>query len=96
MCTFNIDYEGHPAAILNEAKKMIERDGGTLKTSDTHAWFTVHTPVGRVDGTCELSDSPVIGVTITKKPFLVPCIAIKEKMVAAFTAAAKATEEAKQ
>ena len=69
MCRFNIDYEGHPSAILEEAKKMIEGDGGALVTSDTHAWFTVHTPVGRVDGTCELTDSPFIAVTITKKPF---------------------------
>lgn len=96
MCTFNIDYEGHPSAILAEAKKMIEGDGGKLTTSDTHAWFTVHTPVGRVDGVCELTDKPYIRVTITKKPFLVPCAAVKERMVAAFDEAAKATEAAKK
>jgi hypothetical protein len=93
MCKFTIDYEGHPSVILEEAKKLIERDGGVLKTSETHAWFTVHTPVGRVDGVCELSESSGIGVTIVKKPFLVPCVVIKDRIIAAFAAAAKATRE---
>ena len=96
MCTFTIEYEGHPSAILDEARKLIERDGGALKTSDTHAWFTVRTPVGRVDGVCILSESPGIEVSIIKKPFLVPCVAIKERMMAAFADAADAAAKAQK
>ena len=92
MCTFTVDYEGHPRAILDEARKLIEKDGGTLATSDTHAWFTVRTPVGKVVGVCELTESSGIKVTIAKKPRFVPCFAVEERMNAAFAIAAKAAE----
>lgn len=92
MCRFEIEYQGRPAAIMKQAKKMIEHDGGSFSASETRALFSVRTPLGRVDGNCVLGDSSTIGVTITKKPFLVPCSVIKERMVFAFVAASEASE----
>ncbi len=94
MCKFDLAYQGDPVAIMQQAKKMIEGDGGAFRATDTRAWFTVPTPLGSVYGECVLAQGSRIDVAITKKPFLVPCAVIKERMAAAFTAASAAAKAA--
>lgn len=96
MCRFKIRFQGSAVAVMEQAKETIEGDGGSFSVSDSRVLFSVRTPVGRVDGTCVWADPSTIGVTITKKPFFVPCSTIKERMVAAFLAASKATTAAPQ
>ena len=91
MCRFRIEYKDRPDAIMQQAKRMIEDYGGSFCASETRALFSVNTPLGRVDGICVLADSSTIRVTITKRPFLVPCSVIRERMVAAFVAAQAAS-----
>ena len=92
MCRFTIEYQGRPFAIMERAKEMIEKDGGSFRASETLAVFSVNTPLGPVDGKCVLGDSSTIDVTITKKPRLVPCSVVKQRMHAAFVVASKASE----
>ena len=73
MCTFKIRFQGNPVAVMERAKEVIEGDGGSFSVSDSSVVFSVRTPVGHVDGTCVWTDASTIGVTITRKPFLVPC-----------------------
>jgi hypothetical protein len=93
MCEFKIGVQGNVLSIVERAKEMIERDGGSLSYSDSRALFSVRTPVGNVDGTCVWADSSTISVTITKKPPFVPCSAVEEKMVAAFADAGRSSAE---
>ena len=93
MCEFEIGFQGCPAAVLKRTKETIEGDGGSFNADDSRVLFSVRTPVGRVNGTCEWAGPATIGVTITKKPFLVPCSVIKEQMLAAFDAASKSGAE---
>jgi hypothetical protein len=91
MCRFNIQFQGRPVAVLEGAEEAIKSSGGSFRVSDSKALFSVRTPVGRVEGTCKMVDPSTVAIAITKKPFFVPCSAIKKRVVAAFVAASKSS-----
>ncbi|NJN81592.1 MAG: hypothetical protein HC802_04425 [Caldilineaceae bacterium] len=63
------------------AKETIEKSGGAFHVGDAQADFSVPTPVGEVEGNCVLADLSTVTIVITRKPFFVPCSAIKSKIV---------------
>ena len=96
MCKFNIRFEGRPIAVMEQTAATITDGGGSFTVDGDHALFSVATPVGRVDGECLMADPSMITITITKKPFWVPCSAIRDRIVAAFIAANRSSAAAKQ
>jgi len=94
MCKFNIRFEGRPVAVMEQTASTIIDGGGSFTIDGDLAHFSVATPVGRVDGECLMADPSMITITITKKPFWVPCSAIKDRIVAAFVAANRSSTAA--
>ena len=90
MCRFNIKFEGSSSSIADVIADMFGQAGDDFSATSTRTSFSVHTPVGRVDGVCTLAEPDTIGVIITKKPFFVPCSVVRDRMVAALVKASKA------
>ncbi len=83
MYDFVIEIDGNARDVVDLARELIESEGGRFTSDDSLAVFSIPTPLGRVEGKCELSTPSKIGVVITQKPMLVSKGIIKSKMNAA-------------
>ena len=75
-CNFSIPFVGEPVNIMNKAKSAVESQGGNF-TGDTNAGnFDVSVFGNSITGSYTVSGQN-LDVTITDKPFLIPCSAIE-------------------
>jgi len=75
-CTFSISFSGTADAILDKAKRAVEKQSGTF-TGDTSAGnFSVSFFGQGIEGGYTVSGND-LNVVITDKPFMVPCNAIE-------------------
>ena len=69
--TFRIHVASLPASIARARTAIIE-GGGSIDGDDERGKFSGETIVGGIDGTYTTEGNDIL-VTITRKPFIVPC-----------------------
>ena len=89
MCNydFNLPVDAEPLVIL--ARQAIEEHGGKTEGENGHVTFTIPTPVGDVNGACEVVEPKVVSIRVTKKPDIVPCSVIRQQLVTYLTEAVR-------
>ena len=66
-----------------------EEHGGKTEGQNSHVAFSIPTPVGDLDGTCQVKEPKVISIQVSNKPDLVSCRLIREKLVIYLTEAVR-------
>ena len=75
-CNFSISFSGEPDVIVAKAKSAVESQQGTF-TGDTHSGnFEVTVFANTIRGLYVVTGQN-LNITITHKPFLIPCSAIE-------------------
>ncbi len=75
-CNFSIPFVGEPMNIMNKAKSAVESQGGNFTGDTTSGNFDVSVFGNSITGSYVVNGQN-LDVTITDKPFLIPCNAIE-------------------
>ena len=73
---FRVDFTGSAQDLFIKIATMIHDHGGTITGGPSGGAFTVGTPLGTVSDTFTVS-SQTCTITITQRPFLLPCSVIQ-------------------
>ncbi|NJK89119.1 MAG: hypothetical protein HC923_06740 [Myxococcales bacterium] len=76
MCRFSIAYGGSPDELVQKARTMVQKAGGTFDGSTDRGSYAVKLPLGQIQGNYTI-DAGSLAFEITKKPMMVPCGAIE-------------------
>lgn len=80
MCEFKIPYTGTATALIARIRKAIDDSpGGSFGGDEETGVFGLVTPLGNLGADYSIAGS-VIGVSINKKPRIVPCRLIEIKV----------------
>ena len=75
-CDFSIPFTGSPEDVLAKAKSTVQSQGGTFNGDTNNGNFTVSVFGNKIVGNYTVSDN-ILNISITDKPFMVPCNAIE-------------------
>ena len=75
-CDFSISFPGNPEAILAKAKTTVQGQGGNFNGDTNNGEFDVSVFGNKIMGNYTVSGQ-MLNITITDKPFMVPCSAIE-------------------
>lgn len=75
-CDFSLPFSGNPEAVLAKARKAVEGQGGTFAGDTMAGNFQVSFFGNKIVGNYTVSGQN-LQVSITDKPFMVPCSAIE-------------------
>ncbi|MCA9952055.1 MAG: hypothetical protein KDE48_20535 [Anaerolineales bacterium] len=89
LCQFNFDLPIDPYLLMDMAKEAIVEHGGTVTGDLPEMMIAVPTPLGEFDGVCTLVAGFTIHVAVTRKPELVSCDLIRNKLVEYLTLGVK-------
>ncbi len=74
---FRVAYQGDPDILFEKAMKMANANGVTVTGDKTGGRFSATAPIGgRIAGAFKVTDGAV-EITITDKPFMLPCAMIE-------------------
>ena len=76
MCNFSIPFSGNAESILAKAKSAIESQNGDFTGDVNSGNFEVSVFANSIKGYYNVSGQ-VLSLTITDKPFLIPCSSIE-------------------
>ena len=76
MCNFSIPFSGNAESILAKAKAAIESQNGDFTGDVNSGNFEVSVFANSIKGYYNVSGQ-ILSLTITDKPFLIPCTAIE-------------------
>lgn len=75
-CNFSIPFSGSPEEIVEKARIMITRQGGTFNGNTSAGSIEVTAMGNSVAGSYAIAGNQ-LDITITSKPFFVPCSSIE-------------------
>lgn len=75
-CDFSIPFTGNPADVLAKAKSTVQGQGGNFNGDANSGEFNVSVFGNKIVGNYTVSGQ-TLHITITDKPFMVPCNAIE-------------------
>lgn len=78
-CSFKFNIDSSPAAIINNLKSKIEKEGGSFTGDENEGNFNLPTPVGSIEGNYLVIDNE-LKIDITKKPMMLPCSMIESEL----------------
>ena len=84
-----LDFTGSAQELFVKIATMIHEHGGTITGGPSGGAFTVGTPLGPVAGTFMVSGQTCT-ITITQRPFLLPCSVIQNFIKSHLPAVAQA------
>lgn len=86
---FSVEFSGSAQELFIKIATMIHDHGGTITGGPSGGAFTVGTPLGTVSGTFTVSGQTCT-ITITQRPFLLPCSVIQNFIKSHLPAVAQA------
>ena len=89
MCNYDFNVPVDAESLVVLARQAIEEHGGKTVGENGHITFTIPTPVGDLDGTCEVMEPKVVSIRVTNKPDIVPCSVIRQQLVTYLTEAVR-------
>lgn len=75
-CDFSIPFTGSPEEVLAKAKNTVQSQGGNFTGDTNNGDFTVSVFGNKIVGNYTVSGN-ILNISITDKPFMVPCNAIE-------------------
>lgn len=75
-CEFSIPFTGNPEDVLGKAKSTVQSQGGNFNGDTNNGDFTVSVFGNKIVGNYTVSGN-TLNISITDKPFMVPCSAIE-------------------
>ncbi|WP_121354262.1 hypothetical protein [Flavisolibacter nicotianae] len=75
-CEFSIPFSGAPEPILAKARTAVQSQGGNFDGDTNSGDFDVSVFGNKITGNYTIAGQ-TLNITITDKPFLVPCSAIE-------------------
>lgn len=75
-CTFSVPFSGNPQATLSKVRSAVQSQGGLFEGNDQNGRFQVSAFGNHVAGTYTVMGQE-LHITITDKPFLLPCRTIE-------------------
>jgi len=78
-CTFTVPFSGDTETVLNKAKAAIEKQGGTFSGDENAGAFHLSVMNNTIAGSYTVSGNELT-MTITDKPFFVPCSTIESML----------------
>ncbi|MDQ3278156.1 MAG: hypothetical protein M3Q06_07505 [Bacteroidota bacterium] len=75
-CDFSIPFTGNPEDVLAKAKSTVQSQGGNFDGDANRGEFNVSVFGNKIVGNYTVSGQ-TLNITITDKPFMVPCSAIE-------------------
>ena len=78
-CHFEIKFPESPKELLAQAKASIKGAHGTFQGDLTEGQFTVPVGIGDIEGRYVLTEGKIT-IDITKKPLLISCSIIENKL----------------
>jgi hypothetical protein len=88
-CSYNFELPVDPIALLGMVARMITENGGRITGDVPDVSMSMPTPIGQVEGTCRLLSGSVVNLTVTKKPDILTCAMVRDKLVFYITEAVK-------
>lgn len=76
MCEFSIEFSGTPDEVLAKARKAVESQNGQLNGDAQQGNFNVSVFGNKIAGSYSVA-AQQLHISITDKPFMVPCSAIE-------------------
>ncbi len=89
VCQYNFELPLDPLPLLEMARQVIIENGGTVMGHLPNISLSIPTQVGRFDGVCTLVSASVVNIAITKKPDIVSCTMIRDKLTFFLTEAVR-------
>lgn len=75
-CEFSLPFSGNPDTSLAKAKKAVQSQGGNFNGDSSAGDFDVSVFGNKIVGRYTVSGQ-ILNITITDKPFLIPCSTIE-------------------
>lgn len=75
-CDFSIPFSGDANVVLAKAKTAVQSQGGNFNGDTNSGAFNVSVFGNKIEGNYTVSEQ-MMNITITDKPFMVPCSAIE-------------------
>jgi hypothetical protein len=88
-CSYNFELPVDPMALLGMVARMITENGGHITGEVPNVSMSMPTAIGQVEGTCRLVSGSVVNLTVTKKPEILSCAMVRDKLVFYITEAVK-------
>lgn len=82
VCQFNFVLPIEPQSLMKMTRQVIVENGGTVTGDLPLIKVTVPSPLGNIDAVCKLIADSTINIAVTRKPELVSCDVIRDKLVA--------------
>jgi hypothetical protein len=89
MCNYNFELPVDPIPLMALVKQMIEENGGAVTGQIPNVAVSFPTPVGLVAGKCKLVGTSTVHLTVTKKPEVLTCAMVRDRIVGYLTEAVK-------
>jgi hypothetical protein len=87
-CEFSVPFKGVTAeTLLRIAKKRVAEEGASLVGTSTSGRITADTPLGTVKGVYRVVGGNTLRVSITDKPFALPCFKLETELKKGLVAA---------
>lgn len=82
MCNYNFELPVEPIPLMEMVRQMVIKNGGTVTGEIPDVTVTFPTPMGQVAGKCRLVSGYTVNLTVTKKPEVLTCAMVRERLVA--------------
>lgn len=89
MCNYNFELPVDPAALIPMVAQMIQENGGTVTGQLPHVAVAFKTPMGPVSGSCQHLGGSLISLTVTKKPEVLTCKMVRDRLITYITEAVR-------
>jgi hypothetical protein len=78
-CSFKFKIKTNSVETIEKVKAKIEQEGGAFNGDENEGTFSLHTPVGVIEGSYHLT-SDELKIDITKKPAFLPCSVLEGEL----------------
>ena len=82
MCNYNFELPVEPIPLMEMVKQMVIKNGGTVTGEIPNVTVMFPTPMGQVAGSCRIVSGNTVNLTVTKKPEVLTCAMVRERLVA--------------
>lgn len=82
MCNYNFELPVEPIPLMEMVRQMIIKNGGTVTGEIPDVSVTFPTPMGPVAGSCRIVSGNTVNLTVTKKPEVLTCAMVRDRLVA--------------
>ncbi len=82
MCNYNFELPVEPIPLMALVRQMVIDNGGTVSGEIPNVTVTFPTPMGQVAGSCRIVSGNTVNLTVTKKPEVLTCAMVRDRLVA--------------